>query len=421
MRPQVVTRRDGALRILHVTSYYEPAWGFGGIVRAVSGACEALCACGHEVSVLTTNASPNGRLDVPLERAHRRDGVTVTYFPLAWRGWPLGRFYYSAALARASLQHVRQADVTHLSMVWGHPAAAASRVCRREGTPYVVSPHGTFLPPHYARKRWKKSLWMEFRGRGILHHAAAIHAISRAEVRALARLGLGERTAYVPNGVNVREFAALPGRAQAVARWPRLRDRRAVLFLSRLHPGTGLHELIPAFARVRRAHDDVVLIRAGPNAGYERQAHALVGKHDLDEHVLFTGMLTGADRLLAFAAAHVFVLPSHAECLPMAALEALACGLPAVTTAACNLPEVQRVGAGLVVAPDADAIATALDHILSLSESRLEAMGARGRALAESQFAWDTIARKMTTLYRCILHAKPVPPEPEPFDGGAPK
>ncbi len=397
-------------------NYYEPAYGFGGILRAVSGTCRALATLGHRVSVFTTDAAPDGRLDVPLCRPQKSDGVLVTYYPLTWEGWPLGRFYYSRALTRACTEQVRHFHIAHLSTLWGRATIVGSRECVRAEVPYVVSPQGSLEPWSYAHRGWKKRLHMMLYGQKILDRAAAIHAVSAIEARNLTHFGLEGRITYIPNGVEMSEFADLPSRTQAEERWPALRNRRVILFLARMHRKKGLDALLPALVQVRRHCDDAFLVLAGPDDGYLAEVESFIESHALHDHVLLSGMLTGQDRLLAFAAGDVFVLPSRAEGLPLALVEAMASALPVVITPGCNFPDVLRVEAGVTVPGEARELAAALEHVLTMSGDQRRAMGARGRQLVESDYTWDVIARKMITVYRAILDGKPIPLHPEPCE-----
>jgi glycosyltransferase involved in cell wall biosynthesis len=406
------------LKVGHVISYYEPAYDFGGDVRTVAQTCKALAALALDVTVLTTDAAPQGRLDVPLYRPQRRNGVAVTYYPVTWRGWPLGRFFYSRGLSRACVRRAPEFDLVHFSStLWADTAAVGSRACLGAAVPYVVSPHGILEPWHYAFRGWKKRLHMRLCGRRVLERADAVHAVCSAEAHRLERLGLEGKVACIPPGIDMSEFARLPPRAEAEEQWPVLRGRPVILFLSRLHQKKGLDQLVAAFAELRRHYDDAVLVLAGPDDGYRQALVELIDIHGIRRDVVLTGMLKGRERLLAFAAADVFVLPSYAEGLPRVLIEAMACRLPLLITPGCNFPEVPQVDAGLIAQPRASDLADGLRHLFALRGAEREAMGARGRALVQSSYTWDVIARKMVTVYRRTLDARPIPLHPEPHDG----
>jgi poly(glycerol-phosphate) alpha-glucosyltransferase len=123
---------------------------------------------------------------------------------------------------------------------------------------------------------------------------------------------------------------------------------------------------------------------------------ALEARHD--PHLVLTGYLDPHERLAALAAADVFALPATGEGLSMAALEALAAGLPVILSPGCNLPEVEPAGAGLEVPPEAAPLAAALERLLTDTELRLK-MGEAARALVESRFTWPQVAARMDQVY----------------------
>jgi poly(glycerol-phosphate) alpha-glucosyltransferase len=163
------------------------------------------------------------------------------------------------------------------------------------------------------------------------------------------------------------------------------------LFLGRLHPRKGVEVLVRAFkaANVPGAR----LVIAGPDDGALASIQPL-----LDERMIVTGYLAGAARLAALASADVFALPATGEGLSMAALEAMAAGLPVLLSPGCNLPEAGDAGAGLIVPPEVDSLAGALRALLT-DPVRRAAMGAAGRTLARDRFTWDAVAAGLEAVY----------------------
>ena len=111
----------------------------------------------------------------------------------------------------------------------------------------------------------------------------------------------------------------------------------------------------------------------------------------------FTGMLDGALKRGALAAASVFVAPTYSEGFSMAVLEAMAAGLPCVLTEGCNFPEAGAAGVARVVPIDAAAIGTALADTLA-DPAAGEAMGARARDFVLRSYTWDQVAARFVAL-----------------------
>ena len=132
-----------------------------------------------------------------------------------------------------------------------------------------------------------------------------------------------------------------------------LGDATVCLFMGRLHPRKGVEVLVRAFKQANIANTRLVI--AGPDEGMLALLQAIK-----DDRTIMTGYLDGQERLAALAAADIFCLPATGEGLSMAALEALAAGLPAILSPGCNLPEVAQYGAGLIVEPQVEPLAAAL-------------------------------------------------------------
>jgi glycosyltransferase involved in cell wall biosynthesis len=86
----------------------------------------------------------------------------------------------------------------------------------------------------------------------------------------------------------------------------------------------------------------------------------------------------------------------------VAIVEALACGLPVVMSAACRFPEAAAAGAADVVPLDASALALTLQNLLAEPE-RAQAMGRAGRALIRRDYTWPAIAERVTEAYVTTL------------------
>jgi glycosyltransferase involved in cell wall biosynthesis len=115
------------------------------------------------------------------------------------------------------------------------------------------------------------------------------------------------------------------------------------------------------------------------------------------------GPVFGAAKQAVLATTSAFVLPSHSEGLPMAALEAMAHQLPCLLSRACNLPEAFRAGAALPAEPDPATLAASLRQLFALSPSDRAAMGAAGHDLVQERFSWPVVAEQTLELYRWIL------------------
>ena len=181
-------------------------------------------------------------------------------------------------------------------------------------------------------------------------------------------------------------------------------DVPLILFLGRLHARKGVHYLIDALVHL----PDAWLAVVGPDEGQGAALRDRAVRLGVDRQVVFTGLLTGVDKLAALYDADVLALPAVGEGLPMVALEAMMAGLPVALSEGCHLPEAISAGAGVALdVLDEAVIAAALQPILADAALR-QTMGERGRQLVLSHFTWDAVVAEMLRFTGRVRRFDPV-------------
>jgi len=396
----VACEESRILRILRVSGYYEPAFGFGGPARSISTICKAIAATGVQQTVFTTNAAPDGVLDVPTDGPVDVGGVDVHYFPLKHRTG-----FYSPALARACADRVAEFDIVEISSVWMYPGIPASRACVRRGVPYVVSLHNSLVPQAFSRGGWRKRVYWKLFQRPIFRRAAGIIYSTQLEMEKSAWVGLDSQPAIIPNAADTSQFETMPARGQLRSRLGIPPEARVLLFMGRLHPDKGLDITLPAFGRMLEQHADAHFIVGGPDErGYLETLRGWVADLNIEARVHFTGLLTGEDRLSAFADADLLVLASRYENFGMAAVEGMAAGLPVVISDQVeSWPEIAPSEAAFIVPMDETALTTTLvDGFRDMAT--LRTMGERGRDFVARRFNTKAVAEQHVELYREVIN-----------------
>lgn len=389
--------------VAHIVGYVGAQ--YGGVPQVVMALFRRMVDLGLNVSLWATGTAHDA------ERSYG-PGSRVNVYE---RCWP--KCWFRAPDLVRDLQAARDVNLFHLHGVWTHVQQATSRLARKRGTPYMITPHGVLLPRHVHSKGLKKHVYLSLVGKEMLRSSACLHAITPAEVEGFRHAGYDGPVTVIPNGVDTPEYDVPLAREEADTYWPILRGRRVVLFLSRLSPEKGLDEFIPAFADTakREAYDDTLLVLAGSGTDhYCNEVTAIREKYRIQDRVIMVGFVQGREKELLMARADVYTLPSYCEGLSMSVLENLAVGTPALITTGCNFPELVRSGAGICCSPDSTSLAEGLRRLLDMSAPERREMGQRGRALVKRDYAWNTIVEKLIVVYRCILAGKPVPLHPEP-------
>ncbi len=301
-------------------------------------------------------------------------------------------------LGQSLKEMIRNTDGVHIHGIWETHCATTARLATACKRPYIVSAHGMLDRWALRQKRFKKALYATLIESGNLRNAACLRALTTTEVADYRRIGLTNPIAVVPGAIS------MPPQARPdlfFESHPELRGRRLMLFLGRLHQKKGLEMLVRAWSAVRSR--DAHLVIAGPDSdGTLENIERLVSELGVGDRVTFCGMLAGAAKWSALAAASLFVLPSFSEGFSVAVLEALGMGIPVIVTRPCNLPEVAETGCGWITEPEQSRLEEALREALDLPDSDLARMGEAGKRLVESRFIWPVVSHQMAEVYRWI-------------------
>lgn len=368
---------------------------YGGPSKIALELADALSQQAIHVDIVTTNANGNTNLDVPLETWISSRAYRIQYFSHLG----LGDYKISGSLTQWLFQHIKDYDLVHTIALFSYAVAITHWLCQRHNIPYIVNPQGMLEPWALDYKAWKKRLFYALFEKAALQNASALHMLSSSEAQRIESLQLKAPLFIVPNGLHRQEYEILPDPGRLYNQFPETQGKTLLLFLGRIDPKKGLDLLASAFASVHQQFPNTHIIIAGQdNIGFLPTAQNYFAQANCLDAVTFTGMLTGALKYAALAAADLYVAPSYSEGFSMSVLEGMASGLPCVITTGCNFPEAKAADAAHVVDIDAEAIAHAL--ITCLKDSKeAKAMGDRARQFILKHYTWDAIATQLIDVY----------------------
>lgn len=177
-------------------------------------------------------------------------------------------------------------------------------------------------------------------------------------------------------------------------------ENKIVLFLSRLIKEKGGFDLIDSIPGVVSRFENVSFVFAGEGPEFEQMKTAC-RERELDHYVRFTGHLKYTDVVRVLSVADVFVLPTYyVEGMPTAILQALAAGLPVISTPAGGIPEVIQDGVhGFLVEPRTPEQLVAKMLILLQNDALRMQIGDSNAQVAREKFDIEVVSRKLEELY----------------------
>jgi glycosyltransferase involved in cell wall biosynthesis len=192
--------------------------------------------------------------------------------------------------------------------------------------------------------------------------------------------------------------------------------RKLVLFVGHLAQAKGVFDILRAVPLVLASHEDAVFLFAGRahDARTLKDLERYASEANLGNAVQFLGEVTGQSKLDLFGRVMLFILPSYVEGLPYALLEAMAVGLPVISTSVGAIPEIIEEGHhGFLIKPgDHIALARRIIQLLD-DESLRQQMGLANKHLIRNHYLPDAAMTNLVATYDWLQHigfAKTLPP-----------
>lgn len=377
------------MRILLVVGSYYPELQFGGSTQKIYEMSLGLSERGHDVEVMTFHSDQS----VP-HPPQNVEGIAVEYLPWAGRGsWrvPLKL----SPLRRA----IRRNDIVHCFGLYSLLCAEAALIARQVSRPYFIEPLGMYVPR--ARQIIAKKIYNVLFTSWMLSGAAGVFATSPKEFNELSGVVSRERLTLRRDGIRLQYF---DGHADAVTfrrTFDIEPDERIVLFVGRISRIKNLEQLILAFKEADLNNTRLVLVGPMDEPDYTFRLQTLLAETPLNKKVLLTGALYETDKLPAFAAADLFVLPSLYESYGLAAAEAVAAGVPVLLTEECGIAPLIHRRAGLAVPTGVESLAAALRLMLDDDAEREALTQERAKVLQE--LTWEEPLNQLESLYAKAL------------------
>ena len=410
--------RDGRPLCVALLGYRSAPFsgGQGVYLRYLS---QALMQLGHQVTVISGPPYPHlvegvELVKLPSLDLYSRDLRSVTRAELGDR---LGRKEWFSKLSGGFaepetfgervrdwlLDHADEFDVVHDNQT----LADGILHLQRAGLPVVTTIHHPITrdlrvalagePRWWWRlmiRRWHRFLSMQSRVAGRLRHIVTVSRCSAADIA--TDFGVLPGVLHVvPNGVDTELFKPLSS-------VPRKRGQ-IIATASADAPLKGLPVLLKAFKKlVVTDPARQLLLIARPRAGGDTKA--LIQYLGLVDHVRFVGDASHEEINRLYAESAVAVVPSLYEGFGLPAVEAMAAGIPLVSSDGGALAEVVADGGLVVPAGDSDALAATLERVLT-DPNFARALGDQGRQRVERHFCWSVCAQQMVAQYRACIDA----------------
>lgn len=351
-----------------------------GIDKKEGGTAEYMRLLGSELKnhieiIVATGSSPN-----PIEIK----GVEIKFFKTSVLRW------FSMLKEFHTFLRTEKPDVVHINGIWSPENWGFQKTAQELGIKVILSPHGMLEPWIMAHNPWKKKLGLFLYQKKAIERAEYLHATAQMEEVSIKGLGFKNPISIVPNGIDLRD----------VIETKQKYGSKKMVFLSRIHPKKGIELLLEAWRN--SATDGWILEIAGN--GDEKYIESLIQSGKDLKNVSFVGAKYGEAKWDFLRSADVMVLPTHSENFGIVVAEALAVGVPVITTQGTPWEDLEIHQCGWWIVLSASNLEKIISKSIYTSVDELENMGKNGRKLVAEKYEIKAVTNNIIELYQKVLN-----------------
>lgn len=365
-----------------------PTFGGSGVVATELGI--ALSKKGHEIHFITY--SQPVRLDLLATGIHFHE-VSVPEYPL-FQYQP-----YELALSSKLVDMVKLhgLEVLHVHYAIPHAYAAymAKKMLADEGVhiPIVTTLHGTDITLVGSHPYYKPAVSFS------INHSDVVTTVSKSlKADTLRLFDVKKDILVVPNFIDVAKYDSYhqaPCQRHVLA----LPNEKIITHVSNFRPVKRINDVLQVFYNVsKKIPAKLIMVGDGPE---REEAEATASKLGISKKVLFLGKSNEVEKILCLS--DLFLLPSETESFGLAALEAMASGVPVVSSNTGGIPEVNKQGVSGYLNNVGDVAGMSENALKILSDTETLQQFKTQARLRASKFELNTVVAQYETLYKTLL------------------
>jgi glycosyltransferase involved in cell wall biosynthesis len=312
------------------------------------------------------------------------EGIKIEFFNTKITAW------FSMCKAFKSFLKEEQPDLVHINGIWSPQNWGFQKTAQELGIKIVLSPHGMLEPWILAHNPWKKKLALFLYQRTAILRANYLLATAQMEQDNIVKLGFSNLISIIPNGIDLSE----------VKKEKSIYGTKKMVFLSRIHPKKGIELLLEAW---RKSDTTEWILEIAGNGETDYIKTLTQSAQDL-ENVRFVGPQYGESKWDFLRSADVMVLPTYSENFGIVVAEALAVGVPVITTKGTPWKDLKTYQCGWWIELSVSNLKRSLEEVMQTPQYQIKTMGTNGQILVKDKYDIKAVAKNMRSLYQKILN-----------------
>ncbi|MCM4160826.1 glycosyltransferase [Antarcticibacterium flavum] len=286
-------------------------------------------------------------------------------------------------------------DVVHINGIWDPQNWLFQQACIEQNIKVLLSPHGMLEPYILKKNSLKKKLALALYQKKAIQSANYLHATAYAELKQIRRLGFSSPAKIIPNGIDICEVIS-----KNEIESPE--NENNILFLSRIHPKKGIEILIKSISCLNDPNLKITIAGEGEDVYIEQLKNLCIEK-EVDHLFDFVGGVYGKQKWKLYAEADFFVLPTYSENFGIVIIEALAAGVPVITTQGTPWEELVANNCGWWIDLSVPNLTDTIKEALALSQKERIKMRENGIRLVKKKYQIKAVAQNTFDFYKNIV------------------
>ena len=401
------------LRILRVTPFYAPAYGYGGPVVHTVNISKQQAILGHDVRVFTSNILTHEIISKELPKFEIIDNVKIHRFPIKFR---LGQSHYFITPSLPFAFFKYRYDLIHVHSLRTFQTNVATIISRLKNKPCVFTAHGTLrsmylldLFNNRKKESGKMKLFDTIFKKSFLKAIDRFIVHSKHEKKWTLKFNVPEeKIRVIPHGINLENFSNLTFRENFIKKYKINLNDKMILYVGRLLRNyRKLEHLILIMNEILKEINNAKLWLIGQSYDkvYELKLRNMVEKMNLTKHVIFITSPSREDILGAYQVANVITFPiNNSDGFGIPLIEAGAAKCPIISTNRGPAPELVKNGETGILT-QVDNLSELKNAFLKiLSDEKLEKdMGLKGYQNVLKNYTWETITNITNKVYDEVI------------------
>ena len=280
-------------------------------------------------------------------------------------------------------------DIVHINGIWTPQNWAFQKVAQQLNIKVVLSPHGMLELWILQHNPFKKKLALLLFQYNAIKKTDHIHATSQMEKQSIEDLKFNNTITIIPNGIDLTD----------VTKFKESYGSKKMIFISRIHPKKGIELLLEAWRNCDTQGWTLEIAGSGKSSYTSK---LLQSATELNK-VHFVGSIFGEAKWNFLRSADVLVLPSYSENFAIVVAEALAVGVPVITTTGTPWEDLENYNCGWWINMSQNDLELTLLKVLNEPNDVLEIMGNNGKKLVKDKYDIKEVGNNMIKMYENIL------------------